>query len=83
MHLVAGNAAAADHLRNEALAGGIAAGRIAASLLVALELPELVTTTLEDYEELAVALALTPGHRDCMRHCKPTRGCVSSTMPAP
>jgi predicted O-linked N-acetylglucosamine transferase (SPINDLY family) len=41
-------------------AGETFAGRIAASLLVAVDLPELVTTTLADYEELAVALAQDP-----------------------
>ena len=35
-------------------------GRVAASLLHAIGLPELVTTTLEDYERLAVDLALHP-----------------------
>jgi predicted O-linked N-acetylglucosamine transferase (SPINDLY family) len=35
-------------------------GRVAASLLHAIGLPELVTTTLEDYERLAVDLALNP-----------------------
>jgi predicted O-linked N-acetylglucosamine transferase (SPINDLY family) len=34
------------------------AGRMAASLLHAIALPELVTTTIADYEALAVALAL-------------------------
>jgi predicted O-linked N-acetylglucosamine transferase (SPINDLY family) len=37
------------------------AGRVAASLLHAIRLPELVTTTLEDYEQRAVNLAQ---HRD-------------------
>jgi predicted O-linked N-acetylglucosamine transferase (SPINDLY family) len=36
------------------------ASRVAASLLHAIELPELVTTTLESYEKLAIDLALTP-----------------------
>ena len=36
------------------------AGRVAASLLTALSLPELITTTLEDYEALAVGLAMHP-----------------------
>jgi predicted O-linked N-acetylglucosamine transferase (SPINDLY family) len=33
------------------------AGRVAASLLNAIGLPELITTTLEDYERLAIELA--------------------------
>ncbi|MBY0512021.1 MAG: tetratricopeptide repeat protein [Rhodospirillaceae bacterium] len=37
--------------------GGAFAGRMAASLLHALDLPELITTKLQDYEERAVALA--------------------------
>jgi len=36
------------------------AGRVAASLLHAIHLPELVTTTLETYEQLAVDLAAHP-----------------------
>jgi len=35
-------------------------GRVAASLLRAIGLPDLVTTTLQDYEHLAVDLALQP-----------------------
>jgi predicted O-linked N-acetylglucosamine transferase (SPINDLY family) len=40
--------------------GGAFSGRVAASLLNAIGLPELVTTTLEDYERTAVELALSP-----------------------
>ena len=40
------------------LTGEAFASRMAASLLSAIELPELITTTQEDYEALAVALAL-------------------------
>jgi predicted O-linked N-acetylglucosamine transferase (SPINDLY family) len=36
------------------------AGRVAASLLNAIRLPELVTTTLEGYERLAIELATNP-----------------------
>src|SRR6266566_4352719 len=36
------------------------AGRVAASLLTALDLPELIVETAEDYESLAVALARHP-----------------------
>jgi protein O-GlcNAc transferase len=36
-------------------------GRVAASLLRSIGLPDLVTTTLEDYERLAVDLACNPG----------------------
>ena len=36
------------------------AGRVAASLLTAIRLPELITTTLEDYEHLAIELATHP-----------------------
>jgi protein O-GlcNAc transferase len=36
-------------------------GRVAASLLKAIDLPELVTTRLEDYEALALELAGNPG----------------------
>jgi predicted O-linked N-acetylglucosamine transferase (SPINDLY family) len=36
------------------------AGRVAASLLKAIELPELITSTQEDYEAMAVELATNP-----------------------
>ena len=36
------------------------AGRVAASLLNAIDLPELITTTTEAYEALAIALATNP-----------------------
>ena len=41
--------------------GGALPGRVAASLLNAIGLPELVTRTLEEYESLAIALAGEPG----------------------
>lgn len=37
------------------------AARVAASLVKAMDLPELIAPTLKDYEEIAVALALNPG----------------------
>ena len=42
------------------LAGGAFASRVAASLLTALGLPELITYSYQEYEERAVALATTP-----------------------
>jgi predicted O-linked N-acetylglucosamine transferase (SPINDLY family) len=36
------------------------AGRVAASVLNAIHLPELITMTLEDYERLAIELATNP-----------------------
>jgi protein O-GlcNAc transferase len=36
------------------------AGRVAASLLTNVQLPELIATTLPDYERLAIELATTP-----------------------
>jgi predicted O-linked N-acetylglucosamine transferase (SPINDLY family) len=41
-------------------AGEAFAGRVAASLLTAIDLPELITSTQADYEALAVALATNP-----------------------
>jgi hypothetical protein len=38
--------------------GETLAGRVAASLLMAVDLPELITTSLEDHEALAFRLAL-------------------------
>lgn len=43
------------------LAGQAFAGRMAASLLHAVGLPELVAQNLSDYEQLAIRLATTPG----------------------
>ena len=43
------------------------AGRVAASLLEAIDLPELVTTTQEQYEALAVGLATDPPRLDQIR----------------
>ncbi|QWE08416.1 tetratricopeptide repeat protein [Polynucleobacter ibericus] len=40
--------------------GDAFAGRVAASLLKAIEIPELVTHTLQEYENLAIELALNP-----------------------
>jgi predicted O-linked N-acetylglucosamine transferase (SPINDLY family) len=52
------------------------AGRVAASLLQAVGLPELVTKDLQDYESLALALARDPAHlqalKDRLRHNLPT-----------
>ncbi len=42
------------------LIGNSFAGRVAASLLGAMELPELIATTAEDYERLAIELASDP-----------------------
>ena len=42
------------------LIGNTFAGRVAASLLNAIQLPELITTTREEYEAAAVELANTP-----------------------
>ena len=42
------------------LIGKSFAGRVAASLLSAIGLPELIATTLEEYENLAIELAINP-----------------------
>jgi predicted O-linked N-acetylglucosamine transferase (SPINDLY family) len=47
--------------------GASFAGRVAASLLRAAGLPELVATSLADYEALAFALATTPGRLAALR----------------
>ena len=47
--------------------GGSFAGRVAASLLKAIELPELVTSSLADYEALALALATNPARLEAIR----------------
>jgi protein O-GlcNAc transferase len=48
--------------------GSSFAGRVAASLLHAVGLPELITTSLEDYEALAVRLAETPAELARLRN---------------
>jgi len=47
--------------------GGTFAGRVAASVLNAAGLPELVTSTLEEYEALALSLAREPARLAAMR----------------
>ena len=44
------------------------AGKVAASLLNAIRLPELITTTTEEYEALAIELATNPGKMKQIRH---------------
>ena len=41
--------------------------RVAASLLTALDMPELIATNMQDYEDAAVALAQTPAHLNAVR----------------
>jgi predicted O-linked N-acetylglucosamine transferase (SPINDLY family) len=48
-------------------AGDTFAGRVAGSLLTAIGLPELVTTSLADYERMARALVRDPGRLDELR----------------
>ena len=50
------------------LRGTTFAGRVAASLLHAVGMPELVTNSLDEYEALALALARDPGRRATLRH---------------
>ena len=40
--------------------GSTFSGRMAASILTTMELPELITQSLEEYEELAITLATNP-----------------------
>ena len=44
------------------------AGRVAASLLNAIRLPELITTTLQAYEMLAIELATNPEKLAAIKH---------------
>ena len=43
------------------------ASRVAASLLTAIDLPELITSTQEDYEKLAVELATNPERLEAIK----------------
>jgi predicted O-linked N-acetylglucosamine transferase (SPINDLY family) len=47
--------------------GDTFAGRVAASLLNAVRLPELITRTAEEYERLAIDLATTPDRLERIR----------------
>ena len=47
--------------------GGTFAGRVAASLLRAINLPELVTSSLAEYEDLALALTRNPEQLTALR----------------
>jgi predicted O-linked N-acetylglucosamine transferase (SPINDLY family) len=55
------------------------AGRVAASLLKAIDLPELITTTQEQYETLAIELATNPQLRKQIRH-KLERGRLTTPL---
>jgi protein O-GlcNAc transferase len=59
-------------------AGTTYVGRMAGALLTAIGLPELITTSLNDYEALALRLATEPGRRAALRQ-KLVRN--RSTMP--
>jgi predicted O-linked N-acetylglucosamine transferase (SPINDLY family) len=48
--------------------GATFAGRVAASLLQAARLPELITTNAADYEALALSLARNPERLASLRH---------------
>ncbi len=54
------------------------AGRVASSLLNALELPELITSSLEDYERLAIQLAIEP---NLLKNIKEKLACNRLTAP--
>jgi protein O-GlcNAc transferase len=54
-------------------------GRVAASLLHAVGLPELITRTLAEYEELAVRLATHPAELERVRE-KLARGRLSGPL---
>ena len=57
--------------------GGAFAGRVCASLLKAAGFPDLVTETLDDYENLAVALAQDPERLASIRRRMETEGHTS------
>jgi len=59
------------------------AGRVAGSLLMAIGLPELVTASLEDYEQAALALAGTPQRLIALRHKLATNRDASALFDLP
>ena len=59
------------------------AGRVAASLLTAVGLPELVTTSLADYEALALQLAHNPGQLAALRQRLQTQRMTQPLFDAP
>jgi hypothetical protein len=56
------------------------ASRVAASLLTAIDLPELITSTPAAYEELAVELALHPDRLDTIRQNRLTTLLFDSSL---
>ena len=65
------------------LIGETFAGRVAASLLTAVELPELIATTAQQYEDVAVALAGDPRRFAALKAKLADRGARSALFDTP
>jgi predicted O-linked N-acetylglucosamine transferase (SPINDLY family) len=59
------------------------ASRMAGSLLHSIGLPELITTSLNDYEELAVSLANDRARLSSLKYCLATNKASSSVFDTP
>jgi predicted O-linked N-acetylglucosamine transferase (SPINDLY family) len=59
------------------------ASRMAGSLLLAAGLPELITTSLQEYEDVAVRLASEPGRLSALRHRLETGRATSPLFDVP
>jgi predicted O-linked N-acetylglucosamine transferase (SPINDLY family) len=59
------------------------ASRMAGSLLLSIGLPELITSTLSDYEDLAVSLANDPARLSSIRTRLATNKAASSVFDTP
>ena len=62
-------------------AGEAFASRVAASLLNAIQLPELITTTQQDYESLAIELAANPAQLENLKHKLEKNRLISMRLP--
>jgi predicted O-linked N-acetylglucosamine transferase (SPINDLY family) len=65
------------------LSGRTYISRMAGSLLTAVGLPDLITTTLQDYEKLAVTLGQQPGRVTSYKRYLATEGRQSSLFDIP
>ena len=65
------------------LMGGSFAGRVSASLLKAIQLPELITTSVEEYQRLAIRLASHPAEMKSLKQKLATNRLTSDLFDSP
>jgi protein O-GlcNAc transferase len=64
-------------------AGNTFASRVAGSLLTAIGMPELITSSMPDYEALAIRLARSPGELASLRHTLSRNRSVATLFDTP